>query len=252
MNRKSVELAIETSSRIGSVVLGFGGKIACEASFSGIMRHSAEIFPVIKEQLDSLGAKPAEIEHLYISNGPGSFTGLRIAATLAKSMYLANFLKIVTVDTLDVIASNAIIAINTGNISKDFPVKEGNDEIVRIGVVLDAKRGQFFIAVYDIIERGGGLEFEKVLQDSLMTASEFLEKFACPQKTIWLLGDGLVYHREKFRACGVEFFNEKHWSPVARNVYLLGRNMSQKKQFADPVDLKPYYLCRPEIRPKIR
>ena len=107
MNKKTLVLAVETSSRIGSVAIALGEKILAETTFSAPIRHSAEIFPAISDLLNRFSRKPDQIDQVYISVGPGSFTGLRIAVTLAKTMHLANATKIVAVDTLDVIAANA-------------------------------------------------------------------------------------------------------------------------------------------------
>ena len=247
MNNELLALAIETSSRIGSVAVGFGDKIMKEASFSGFMKHSAEIFPVIEALLNDSGFNPGEIGHLYISNGPGSFTGLRIAASLAKMMYLANSLKIVTVDSLDVIAYNATEPIRAAGRKENRSVDSNNYGIHKIAAILDAKRGQFFVALYKVIRNDDEVLFEKILPDSLMNPAEFNEKFALKQDPVWLLGDGLVYHRKEFQVEGIEFLGEKYWSPRASGVYHLGWNQAQKNQFADPVNFKPFYLCRPEI-----
>ena len=99
-------LAVETSGRLGSVALAQGDKLLSESRFSGPMRHSAEIFPAITGLLSRFNKKPEQIEQVYISAGPGSFTGLRIAVTFAKTLGLANNSKIVAVDTLDCIAAN--------------------------------------------------------------------------------------------------------------------------------------------------
>jgi tRNA threonylcarbamoyladenosine biosynthesis protein TsaB len=253
MENEAAVLAIETSGKIGSVALGFGDKIVSEKTFSGFMRHSAEILPAIEALLGDSGLKPDQVEQLYISNGPGSFTGLRISATIAKMMYLANQLKIVAVDSLDVTAFNALDVIKKqGERVTDsvgcavHPVCNGI-EIKRIAAIIDAKRGQFFIAVYNVLQNGTDLCLEKVVPDSIMSSTEFIAKIANEQAPLWLLGDGLLYHRQEFQAKNINILEENYWSPRARAVYLLGRDMAQKKQFADPVNFKPFYLYRPEI-----
>jgi len=241
MAQKPLILAVETSSRIGSVAIALGEQILAEAAFSGPMRHSAELFPAIRSLLDRFSRKPQEIDHIYISVGPGSFTGLRIAVTMAKAMHLANppqRTKIIAVDTLDVIAANAI----------DY-IKEKNTELEKIAAILDAKRGQFFIAVY---QRTGDGTWKKTLPDSLMTASQFLDKFAGSAQPVWLLGDGLVYYKDKFKADGVQFLDEQYWAPRAAKVHLLGYEMSLKDQFADPLTLQPAYLRCPDVKIKPR
>ncbi|MBN1973888.1 MAG: tRNA (adenosine(37)-N6)-threonylcarbamoyltransferase complex dimerization subunit type 1 TsaB [Sedimentisphaerales bacterium] len=249
-DNKPVILAIETSSRIGSVALGFGDKIAGIASFSGFMRHSAEIFPAIEELLAGSGINPNQIEHIYISNGPGSFTGLRIAAAIAKMVYLANPVKIVTVSSLDVTACNAADAVKAAQKEEKFLLEIG--KIQKVASVLDAKRGQFFIAVYNVIIEGTEVKLDKVVPDYIISAAEFTAQFACEQNPIWLLGDGLLFHKQEFQTDGVNFFEEKYWSPRAEKVYILGRELAGKNQFAEPVGFKPFYLYRPEIITKQR
>ncbi len=208
-----------------------------EAAFSGPMRHSSEVFPAIRGLLNRFGRKPKDIEHIYISVGPGSFTGLRIAVTMAKTMHLANNAKIVAVDTLDVIAANAT----------DY-IKQGNTDVEKIATILDAKRGQFYIAVYQRTSDG---IWKKTLPDSLMTASQFLDRFTGKAEPIWLLGEGLVYYADKFKAEGIHFFDEQYWTPRAAKVHLLSWKMACAGQFADPVTLQPNYLRRPEAKEKI-
>jgi len=251
MTNAPLILAVETSSRIGSVAIALGGKMLAESGFSNPLRHSAEVFPAIRGLLDRFGRKPAQVEQVYISGGPGSFTGLRIAATLAKTMHLANGARIVAVDTLDVIAANVV------NLAGAGPSSAANHDLPgtkceRLAAVLDAKRGQFFIAVYQHKahdEPGatkGGI-WTKVLPDSLMTVPQFLARFARREEPLWLLGDGLVYYRDRFKADGIHFFDEKHWSPRARNVHLLGWQAACRGQFAEPLTLTPTYLRKPDV-----
>ena len=220
-------LAVETSGRTGSVALAAGEQILGETSFSNPMKHSKEVFPAVSELLAKFQRKPHEIKQIYISVGPGSFTGLRIAVTMAKILNLAAATKIVAVDTLDVIAANA-----------DDYIKESKSEIQKVAAVLDAKRGQFFVAGYQ--NKQG--RWEKILADCLMRAPEFLEKFAATNKPLWLLGEGLVYYKDNFKAEGTQFFPESCWYPQAQKVHLLGWEKAQTGAFADALQLQPAYL----------
>ena len=314
MTQKPLTLAVETSGRTGSVAIAVGRQLLAETHFSTPIRHSAEIFPAVQNLLGRFGRKPKEIKHIYISVGPGSFTGLRIAVTMAKTMLLANStggpVKIVAVDTLDVIAANVTTKNSIPDSSHEpraslvrhsFPVlrpvrrsfsedgsfSEGGSDggsIECIAAILDAKRSQFFIAVYQqrasLVRRlvlrpvrrsfsedgsfseggsdGGSHEpqntqhaiWEKIFPDSLLTADEFLEKFAGRDKPIWLLGEGLVYYKDKFKAEGIRFLNEKYWTPHAEKVHLLGWQKAQANQFADPLTLTPLYLRKPDVKVK--
>jgi len=271
MTQKPLVLAVETSSRIGSAAIAFGEKILAETAFSAPIRHSAEIFPAISDILERFSRKPDQIEQIHISVGPGSFTGLRIAVTLAKTMHLANDAKIVAVDTLDVIAANATDYIKEENTNitshsepslrhserseVEYPLRRKSPE--RIATILDAKRGLFFIAVYerntnDKRRATSDGNWKKVFSDSLMTPSQFLDEFVRDKKPIWLLGDGLLYYKNKFKADGTRFLDQKYWRPRASKVHLLAWKKALANQFADPLKLTPNYLLRPDIKIKQR
>jgi tRNA threonylcarbamoyladenosine biosynthesis protein TsaB len=255
-------LAVETSSRIGSVAVAFGAELISEIRFSGPLTHSAEILPAARSLLDRAGRSPEQIEQVYLSGGPGSFTGLRIAVTLAKTMHLANAARVVSVDTLDVIAANAVrlVSDNSDSVSECPSLPPGCE---RIAVILDAKRGQFFIAVYELssgpstrsessIQNQKSGVWKKTTLDSLMTISQFLDQFASPERPIWLSGDGLVYYKDRFQADGVDFLDEAYWSPRAEKVHLLGWHMALNGQFSDPLGLTPNYLRKPDVTLKPR
>jgi tRNA threonylcarbamoyladenosine biosynthesis protein TsaB len=223
---------------MGSVAIATGRCILAETAFSGPMRHSSEVFPAICNLLYSFDRKPKDIEQFYISAGPGSFTGLRIAVSMAKIMHLASTVKIVKVDTFDVIASNI----------SDY-IRQEITRVEKIAVILDAKRNQFYIAVYQHTGEG---TLKKSLSDSLMTAPQFLDQFAGKAKPVWLLGEGLVYFADKFKAEGIHFLDEKYWNPRAEKVHMIGWKMACDGKFADPVTLQPNYLRRPEAEEKCK
>jgi tRNA threonylcarbamoyladenosine biosynthesis protein TsaB len=188
--------------------------------------------------LNKFDKKPDQIEHVYISAGPGSFTGLRIAVTFAKTLALANGAKIVAVDTLDCIAANV----------------NPQDNSQRLGAILDAKRGQFFIAVYektpDLRPKTSDAIWKKILPDSLMTAEDFLAQFS--GKPITLAGEGLVFYKDKFAHKNVSVLDEKFWNPSAANIHKLGWELAMNGQFADPLTLTPNYIRGPDAIVKQR
>jgi len=291
-------LAIETSGRLGSVALAAGDKLLSESCFSGPMRHSAEIFPAVTDLLSRFSKKPDQIEHVYISAGPGSFTGLRISVTFAKTMALANSTQIVAVDTLDCIAAN-IATENTEIFShrEHRGHRENNNDCRaglappsplpqlktqhsklktddRLAVILDAKRGQFFIAVYESVSQpdlslrakrsnlnqlntqNSTLKTDcplpaercpliKILPDCLMTAEEFLARFT--DKPIMLIGEGLVFYKDKFAHKNIRVLDEKFWNPSAINVHKLGWHKAQLGEFSDPLTLIPNYIRGPDV-----
>jgi tRNA threonylcarbamoyladenosine biosynthesis protein TsaB len=216
-------LAIETSGRVGSVAAGFEKNLSDEKTFSAPLRHSAELFDSIIELLEKTGKKPKQINYIHISIGPGSFTGIRISVTVAKMMALAAQSKIVAVNTSDAMAMNV----------DDIKIK-------KIATVIDAKRGQFFIAVF----KRENSTWEKILADCMLTAEQFKEKFE--NEPIWLLGEGLLYYAKKLETNNIRILDNKYWSPRASNVFRIGSQMAAEGKFADPVSLVPFYIRRPE------
>jgi tRNA threonylcarbamoyladenosine biosynthesis protein TsaB len=228
-------LAVETSGRAGSLAIGIGQEINSWRSFSGPMRHSAELFPAITQLLREVGRECSEIKHVYISAGPGSFTGIRIAVTLAKIMHFANSARIVAVNTMQVIAENAI----------EY-MKDKKLGISTVATILDAKRGQFFVAIF---ERQKG-RWVRSLSDCLMSSEDFVKRFSGSRQPVWLLGEGLVYYAEAFEAEGIHIIEPAYWPADAKKLYKLGWEMAVGEQFADPITLTPFYLREPEAMEK--
>jgi tRNA threonylcarbamoyladenosine biosynthesis protein TsaB len=191
------------------------------------MRHSVELFPALEGLLQQTGRRRQDISHCFISVGPGSFTGLRIAVSAAKAMHLANKTHIVTVNTLDVIAANA---------------DPGSDFVVP---VIDAKRGQFFTASYQGSDDGDGQR--QVLPDCLATPQEILARCAALGGSTALLGEGLLHHGELFSGEGITLLPSTHWTPKAARVYALGKAKAAREEYADPLTLTPYYLRAPQV-----
>jgi len=155
-----------------------------------------------------------------------------------------------------VIAANAInlttetTVHNSSNEQRASGIENRESSIERIAAILDAKRSQFFIAVYqrktnDERQAASDGLWKKFFPDSLMTASQFLYQFACKEKPVWLLGEGLLYYKDEFKAEGIKFLDEAAWYPKAAKVHLLGWQLALQDQFADPLALQPTYLRRP-------
>jgi len=260
--RNALILAIETSSRVGSVALASGSELLGRTTFTAPMQHSAEIMPAIVGLLRRSSHNPSDLEQVYVSIGPGSFTGLRIAVAAAKAMHLANGARIVAVDSLDAIAANV----------KDAPFDEAfqsisqESRILRLAALLDAKRGQFFTAVYEY-QRGdhepapedaadspdyripapAGGWWRRAMADCLLTADELLDRFATPDRPLLVAGDGLLYHQDRFQGRAARILDERYWSPRAESIHLLGCRKAATGRFSDPLTLVPFYLRGPEV-----
>jgi tRNA A37 threonylcarbamoyladenosine modification protein TsaB len=157
---------------------------------------------------------------------------------MAKIYAFANGAKLVPINTLDVISLNACDAI----------FREKHD-VRRIGVILDAKRGQFFAACYNR-DIAGNITRIKDSTDRLITASEFVAEYADRSNPIWLLGEGLAYYSKDFQNEGVNFVGSEYWPAKASNLLKLGWEKAIRGEFADPYKLTPHYLRGPDAIPK--
>jgi len=231
---KTVCIAVETSGRAGSIAIGQGHKMFAEMRFSGLLRHSIELLTGAEELLTSIEKKPQDVGEINCVIGPGSFTGLRISVTMAKMLSMATGAKIVGIHTSEALAENA----------SDY-MEDTNTQIQHIATVIDAKRGDFFVAIF----KKQGPEWVKTTHDKLIKAAEFVSEFGNNDK-IWLLGEGLVYYKEDFAGENINFLPEEYWAGRAKNVFKVGQRKAKAGEFTDAVDLAPFYLRGPNAKPK--
>jgi tRNA threonylcarbamoyladenosine biosynthesis protein TsaB len=220
-------LAIETSGRTGSIAVAEDGRSLADEQFPHGLKHAAEIVPIIARLCESQGWKPKDIEEVYVSAGPGSFTGLRVGITVAKTLAFATGARVVAVPSVEVLARNA---------------PTGWQNLV---VVLDAKRDQIFTASFENRD-GTPVMREPAHLDSLE------KMLARTPRPLHLLGEGIPFH-EKFVPKDdptIVFAPSDLWQGRAAVVAELGAAMARANQFADPMTLTPIYIRKPEAEEK--
>lgn len=99
-------LAIDTASRFLSLALHDGSQVLFESSWHTANNHTIELSPAIRQALRQAQLRPADLTAVAVSQGPGSFTGLRIGVSVAKGLAAAAGLPLVAVPTLDIIAAS--------------------------------------------------------------------------------------------------------------------------------------------------
>src|SRR3954451_7626738 len=101
-------LALETSARSGSVALvNDDGTLLAEEQFPHDLKHAAALISILDALTKRHAWSPRDVREIYVSAGPGSFTGLRVGITAAKTLALALDARVVAVPTTDVLARNA-------------------------------------------------------------------------------------------------------------------------------------------------
>ena len=106
-NRKPLILAIETSTRAGSVSLARGGEVLSAVLGDGASSHSTDLIKNVEQVLRQGSAKLIEIDLFAVTVGPGSFTGLRIGLATVKAFAVCVEKPCVAVSTLAAIAHAA-------------------------------------------------------------------------------------------------------------------------------------------------
>lgn len=100
-------LAIETTTPNGQIALGRDEALIEARPLPPQRRHNVGLVPGIDQLCRDHGVSPGDVAQLYVSTGPGSFTGLRVAIAAVKMLALAGDAKLVEVPTLEVIAHDA-------------------------------------------------------------------------------------------------------------------------------------------------
>ena len=221
---EDVILAIETSQRQGSVALARGAELCAARTLSADRRNAAELMPAIAELLDGAARRLADVTVFAYSCGPGSFTGLRVAATIGRMLQSAVGCAVVAAPTLEVIAENA----------RSHPAQPA-----RMAVMLDARGGRVFGGLF---ERRGD-ELLTVRPAELFEPQLWLRELPRP---VWVLGAGVGQHADVIAAAGVEVLDEAYWPARAEHVVAVGRRLADAGRFCEPGEIVPHYVRRPE------
>lgn len=222
---------LETSGRQGAVGLARGSRLIAEIPLQGAMRHAAEMFPALAALCRQQGVAAADIKQIFVSAGPGSFTGLRVAFAGARAMAQAIGCQLIAVPTLDVLAENAPPSARY------------------VAVLLDAKRGQVYAAGYETILEPGPDPVpvrRRIFGPELTDPSTLLRALPRP---LALLGEGIDYHRGALAAAGdanVAELDRALWPPRAAAVHRLGWQMACRAEFIELNRFLPVYVRRPE------
>jgi tRNA threonylcarbamoyladenosine biosynthesis protein TsaB len=252
-------LAIETSGRAGSVTLGRGDELIATAALpppAPPPRRSVDLMPTIDALCRAHGVGPAQVGEVYVSIGPGSFTGLRIAVATAKVLAPTLGVKLVSVPTLDVVAQNVPTDIDADHVAVCLNLKRNSvyagvfgREPARDAAVLGATGGLPASArgASSTDHTGGQAAsgtpmWVLVSEPALMSMADLLQTAPRP---LALVGDPLPPIPEGL-AEGVLVLDRRLAAPRSEAVWRLGRAAARRGDFADPFALVPLYVRPPE------
>jgi tRNA threonylcarbamoyladenosine biosynthesis protein TsaB len=162
-------LGIETSGDVAGVAVADETGLAAELLFRHRMELSRFLAPRIQEVLALASIGVQELEGIAVSRGPGSYTGLRIGVTAAKSLAFARGLPIAAVSTLEALAWE-----------RPAPPQ------ALVCPVLSASGTDLFAALYQW--QGGRLEAR--LEEMLLPTGDLVERLRSTSLDVLLCGPG--------------------------------------------------------------
>ncbi len=162
-------LAVDTSSGAGSLALLSAGRLLAQTPLEG-QRYSLELLPAIERLLDAQGSPPEALDALAVCVGPGAFTGLRVGIGTAQGLAVGLGRPCVGVNAFEAWA-------------------ELHGDEVRLGVLLDALRGEVLGALF---ERGRSARAARHPDPESLAAE-------LPAGTL-LVGPGAQLHRDALAA----------------------------------------------------
>jgi tRNA threonylcarbamoyl adenosine modification protein YeaZ len=220
---EKVAVAIETSCRAGGLLLAVGGQVRQVVHFDAAGRHTTHLLTHLDAVVREAHLRPADIDELHVSIGPGSFTGLRVGITVARTLAQSVAgLRCVAVPTPQAVAENV----------RALPWQH-------LAVVLDAREECIHATVF--VRRGDAIAPADP-PAGLWRPAEFL---AAAPRPLLLTGEGLAYH--EMTAPDVALAPDELRLPTAEGVYAVGRRLAEAREFTEYHHLLPVYVRSPHI-----
>ncbi|OXA67420.1 tRNA (adenosine(37)-N6)-threonylcarbamoyltransferase complex dimerization subunit type 1 TsaB [Flavobacterium aquidurense] len=208
-------LNIETATKNCSVSIAKNGEtIVCKEIAEEGYSHAEKLHVFIEEVIAEAGITVQDLIAVAVSQGPGSYTGLRIGVSAAKGLCYALNIPLIAVDTLQTLASQA-------------NVSDG-----KIIPMIDARRMEVYSEIFT-----ADLEIERPIEAEVITEDSFKDY----TETLYFVGDcaekcKTVLTKENF------VFLEEIKYPSAAAMSKISYNKYQKSDTVDVAYFEPYYL----------
>jgi tRNA threonylcarbamoyladenosine biosynthesis protein TsaB len=208
-------LNIETTSKNCSVALAKGGVILtlrerAELGYS----HAEKLHVFISEVLQEAGLELSDLDAVAVSQGPGSYTGLRIGVSAAKGFCLALDIPLIAIDTMEVLA-------------RQVKQKEG-----LIIPLIDARRMEVYAAIFDT-----NFQVIDATKAEIITS----ESFCTLKDTIYFIGDGVAKCKSILVNDSFHFLDTVVF-PSAKEMCSLSFEKYKKSDFENVAYFEPHYL----------
>jgi tRNA threonylcarbamoyladenosine biosynthesis protein TsaB len=214
-------LALESSTSTGSVAVGDATGVVAEFVRDVAGGHSSALLPAAEQVLASAGLRPRDLAAVVVGGGPGSFTGLRIAAATAKGMLQALRIPLYSYSGL---LATAVAAWSAPG---------------EVCALFDARRRDVFAACYRF---GGKTAVEVTMAPDAMSIEAVIERFRETEPPLFV-GEGALLHREELGAALGARVGPQHLTlPRASALVWLASTVPAMGEVADPAEWEPAYL----------
>ena len=216
-------LSVDSSSVSASVAITENGVTLAENFINNGLTHSQTLMPMVEKTLKDANVSVKDMELFAITNGPGSFTGVRIGIASVKGMADALNKKCIAISTLEAIAE---------------PLK--NEDCIACAV-MDARCNQVYTAIF---ENGN-----RLCEDKAVLIDELGKELKSYNKKVVFIGDGSVLCYEKLKdvvtdiSIADEDIRYVHASSIGR---LAEEKIKNGEMPTDSAKLVPYYLRLPQ------
>lgn len=220
-------LAIESSNQTMSVATMENGLVSAEFTRNGNLQHSTQLMPAIEQVMKSSGWLPQNVDCIAVAKGPGSYTGVRIGATIAKTLAWTLNKPLVPVSSLKVLAANGILS------------------GMKIIPIIDARRRNLYTGIYEWKDQ----KLMEVMPDSHLASEELWKQLAKNKEDYLFVGQDIpVFHERIQEVLGerAHFSQSQDWLPRAGVLAAL----AVESPAVDAHLFTPEYLKKPEAEEK--
>jgi tRNA threonylcarbamoyladenosine biosynthesis protein TsaB len=199
-------LAIDTSNQALGVALYDENKVIGEYITNLKKNHSIRIMPAIQMLMKDCERTPRDLTKIVVAKGPGSYTGVRIGVTIAKTLAWSLRLPLVGISSLEILAAGAGRYFNGA-----------------VAPIFDARRGQVYSGLYRY-QKGELLTIQK---DALVMMAVWADKLKSSENQILFIGNDLIIHRPKIEEIlgdQAVFSEVTEYNPRPSELALLGKD----------------------------
>lgn len=218
-------LLLESSTATLSVALSREGRIVATREKAATRDHAALLLTFVDEVIRESGLRPAGLDAVAVSKGPGSYTGLRIGTSSAKGLCYALDKPLIAISPLQALAMEA---------ARSFDADMAEQAL--FCPMTDAGRMEVYAGLYT-----GTGEIVRDVQADIITAESYAEYIVRPQQKLYFLGNGA----EKCRAVLGQRPNMiflPGWEPNARYMAAPATHAYTVGDFEDTAYFVPFYL----------